>query len=76
MDIAVKYRLLEKLIQLNDDVILDQVKAILGESNNDFWDELDSRTKTSIERGKTQSKNGETRPHETVMNEMKAKFLK
>lgn len=76
MDIAVKYRLLEKLIQLNDDVILDQVKAILGESNNDFWDELDSRTKTSIERGKTQSRNGETRPNETVMNEMKAKFLK
>ncbi|MDF2454714.1 MAG: hypothetical protein K0R51_707 [Cytophagaceae bacterium] len=42
MDIRTKYLLLEKLIQTDNDAILDQVKAILSQDDKDFWEELDS----------------------------------
>jgi len=76
MDITTKYKLLEKLIQTQDDALLDQVKAILGESDKDFWEDLDSETQSSILRGKEQVRKGQTRPHNQVMSEFKSRFLK
>lgn len=76
MDIATKYKLLEKLMQTEDDALLDQVKAILYESDRDFWEDLDKEIQSSILRGKEQARKGQTRPHNEVMDEIKSRFLK
>ena len=76
MDVRIKYMLLEKLIQTDNDAILDQVRAILGQDDKDFWDETDENTQGSILRAKEQVRKGETRPHNEVMNEFKSRFLK
>lgn len=76
MDITTKYKLLEKLIQTREDAVLDQVKAVLGENDKDFWNTLDNETQHSILRGKTQSEKSQTRPHDEVMTALKSRFLK
>ena len=76
MDVRIKYMLLEKLIQTDNDAILDQVRAILGQDDKDFWDETDENTQGSILRAKEQVRKGETRPNNEVMNEFKSRFLK
>ncbi len=76
MDMISKYKLLEKLMQTQDDALLDQVKVILTGSDKDFWDDLDSKTQESILRGKAQSQAGNTRPHQQVMNEINSRFIK
>jgi predicted transcriptional regulator len=76
MDVKTKYMLLEKLIQTDNDAILDQVKAILGDNDKDFWDDLDSESQASILRGQAQARKGETRPHAEVMKDIKSRFLK
>ncbi|MFN6945736.1 MAG: hypothetical protein ACK4ND_12385 [Cytophagaceae bacterium] len=75
MDITTKYKLIEKLMQTHDDALLDQVKVILGESDKDFWEDLDNETQSSILRGKEQARKGQTRPHSQVMNGLKSRFL-
>ncbi len=74
MDIDTKYKLLEKLIQTREDAVLDQVKAVLGGYDKDFWDTLDNETQNSILRGKDQSQKGQTRPHDEVMTALKSRF--
>jgi hypothetical protein len=76
MDITNKYKLLEKLMQTQDDALLDQVKVILTGSGKDFWEELDKKTQESILRGKAQSLAGNTRPHHQVMDEINSRFIK
>ncbi|HMR57486.1 MAG TPA: hypothetical protein PLM56_02175 [Cyclobacteriaceae bacterium] len=76
MDIDTKYKLLEKLIQTREDAVLDQVKAVLGGYDKDFWDTLDNETQNSILRGKDQSQKGQTRPHDEVMTALKSRFSK
>jgi hypothetical protein len=76
MDIISKYKLLEKLMQTQDDALLDQVKVILIGSDKDFWEDLDTKTQESILRGKAQSLAGNTRPHQQVINEINARFIK
>lgn len=40
MDIALKYKIVEKIIESNDDTLLNQINNLLGLSENDFWTEL------------------------------------
>ena len=76
MDASTKFKMVEKIIATEDDALLEEVKLLLGLSENDFWDNLNDSTKASIQRGLEQSSRGETRPHEDVMAEIKARFLK
>jgi hypothetical protein len=77
MDAKEKNALVKKLLDTEDDVILDQVKALLeDDEDKDFWDELPKHVKESIKRGKVQAERGEVRPHEEVMAEIKSKYQK
>ena len=76
MDIALKYKLVEKIIQSEDDELLTEVGTILGVSQVDFWEELPDAVKQSINKAKAQLDRGEGIPHNVVMAKVKARFLK
>jgi hypothetical protein len=76
MDIALKYKIVEKIIQSDDDGILNEISSILGVWENDFWTELPEDVKQSIDEAKAELDRGEGIPHEEVMAEVKRRFLK
>jgi hypothetical protein len=76
MDIALKYKIVEKIIQSEDEQLLNEIGAILGVPEIDFWDELPSEVKQSIDKAKTELDNGEGIPHNEVMADVRARFLK
>lgn len=71
-----KNALIKKLIDTEEDAILDQVKAILGVDTKDFWTELPEHVKESVNQAKEELKSGHGIPHDNVMAEIKSKFLK
>ncbi len=73
MDKAEKDALVKKLINTEDDAILDQVKIILSD-DKDFWSSLNPKLKASIERGIEQSDKGEVTPHAEVMKQFRDKY--
>jgi len=65
MDIqAEKLLLIEQLLRTEDIQVIEKIRALL---NN----EKDEALEASIDRGLSQSKNGETRPHEQVISEIR-----
>ncbi|WP_028297468.1 hypothetical protein [Olivibacter sitiensis] len=40
MDAALKYKIVEKIIQSEDDAVLNKIKSLLGIQDKDFWHEL------------------------------------
>ena len=76
MDSVLKHKMVEKIMASNDEALLEEVKQLLGLADGDFWNDLPELTKQSIQRGLEQSKKGETLPHEKMMSDIKARFLK
>lgn len=76
MDIALKYKIVEKIIQTNDDILLNEIKALIGLSENDFWHDLPFEVQQAINQAKSQLDDGEGIAHEQVMLEVKDRFLK
>jgi gas vesicle protein len=76
MDNKEKNFLIKKLIDTDEDAILDQVKTILGVNNQDFWDELPNHIKHSVDQAKQELKSDAGIPHDKVMSEIKRKFLR
>ena len=74
MDIALKYRIVEQIIQSDDDNVLNEIKSLLGLSENDFWSELPVDVKQTINQAKDELDRGEGLPHAQVMAEMKQRF--
>ena len=75
MDISLKYKIVEKIIQSNDDELLSEINSLLGLSQNDFWDDLPENVKEGINEAKEQINNGQGVPHSQVMADVKARFL-
>lgn len=75
MDIELKYRIVEKIVQSNDDVLLNEIKALVGLSENDFWKDLPIEVKQAIIEAKSQLDRGEGIAHDAVMLEMKKRFI-
>lgn len=71
-----KNSLIKKLIDTEEDAILDQVKVILGVDTKDFWNELPEHVKESVNQAKEELKKGQGIGHDNVMAEIKNKFLK
>jgi len=76
MDIALKYKIVEKIIQSEDDILLNEVGAILGLPQTDFWTELPEGIKQSINEAKAQLDRGEGIVHNEIMAGVKERFLK
>ena len=75
MDIELKQRIAEKIIQSDDDFLLNEIKSLVGLSDNDFWNDLPAQVKSAINEAKGQLDRGEGIPHDDVMTEMKSRFL-
>lgn len=75
MDISIKYKIVEKIIQSNDDSLLNEIKSLVGLSEGDFWDELPFEIKQAVNQAKSEFNRGEGIPHSQVMAEAKSRFL-
>ncbi|MES2277979.1 MAG: hypothetical protein V4592_18265 [Bacteroidota bacterium] len=76
MDIAVKNKIVEKILQSDDDLLLNEVEALIGLSDRDFGLDLPIEVKTAIKLAKKQLKEGQGIPHQQMMDEVKKRFLK
>jgi hypothetical protein len=76
MEIALKYKIVEKIIQSDDDAVLNEIVALLGVGENDFWNDLPESVKLQIDKAITQLDEGQGILHENVMAAAKERFLK
>ena len=74
MDSAIKYQVVEKIIQSNDDSLLNEIKLLVGLSENDFWTNCLEDVKQAVSNAKAELDRGEGIPHEDVMLEIKKRF--
>lgn len=75
MDIALKYKIVEKIIQSNDDSLLNEIKSLVGLSEVDFWNELPTELKQALNKAKGELDRGGGIPHSQVISEIKNRFL-
>lgn len=75
MDIALKYKIVEKIIQSNDEVLLNEIKSLMGLSEGDWWDEVPAGLKQKIKKSKSEHDTGDAVLHAEVMSEIKRRFL-
>ncbi|MDP9077237.1 MAG: hypothetical protein M3O71_07445 [Bacteroidota bacterium] len=75
MDIKLKQRIAERIIQSDDDFLLNEIKSLVGLSDNDFWNDLPAQVKSAINEAKDQLDRGDGIPHDDVMTEMKSRFI-
>ena len=75
MDIAVKYKIISKIINSKDESVLNAVKSLLNiEDEGDFWDELGTDDKAAINEGLEQLDKGQSVSHQSVRDEIKDRF--
>jgi len=75
MDIAVKYKMISKIINSNDERFLNSIKKLLKiEDEVDFWDELGPDDQAAINEGLKQLDNGQHVSHQSVREEIKNRF--
>ena len=71
MDIAIKYKIVERIVNTEDETLLKEIDALLAISKEDFWTNLSASTQASIQRGLEDAEQGKTRPHQEVMKDIK-----
>ncbi|MGB3777249.1 MAG: hypothetical protein WA960_02745 [Tunicatimonas sp.] len=76
MNAATKYKIVEKIINSEDEVLLKEINALLDTEDAGLWDQLPAATKASVLRGLDDAQQGRTRPHQEVMNDIKSRFTK
>jgi gas vesicle protein len=75
MDNSLKYKIVEKIIQSNDENLLNEIKSLIGLSETDFWTEIPEEIKKSINKAKEELNRGEGLEYDDVMDEIKSRFL-
>ena len=76
MDVSLKYKLVESIINTDDDAVLNEIQALLNIEQADFWPTLPNEVKSDIEEAKNQLDRGEGIPHHKVMQGIKNLFDK
>jgi len=75
MDNSLKYKIVEKIIQSNDENLLNEIKSLIGLSETDIWTEIPEEIKKSINKAKEELNRGEGLAYDDVMDEIKSRFL-
>lgn len=75
MDIRLKHQIAEKIFQSNDDFLLNEIKSLIGLSEDDFWEELPNEVKQAINKAKAELDGGESNAHDDVVLEIEKRFL-
>jgi hypothetical protein len=70
MEANLKYSLIEKLVNTEDDAVLNQIKDFL-EIEKNYWDTLNPKLKESIETGLLQIEKKDYIPHEQVLKNIR-----
>ncbi|MDP3468531.1 MAG: hypothetical protein Q8S11_09380 [Daejeonella sp.] len=76
MDFALKYRIVERIIQSNDDALLNEIKSLVGFSEKDYWPGLPAEVKHAIQNAKDEIDRGEGISHSSIMSDVKDRYLK
>ena len=76
MNIEQKYKIVEKIMQSEDDVLLSEINSLLNSSKHDFWSDLPAEVKQGIDKAKGELDRGEGIPHHQVMAEIRERFVK
>jgi hypothetical protein len=76
MDAAAKFKIVERIVSSEDEILLNEINLLLGLSDRDFWDDLSESTKKSIQKGKEQAQRNQVKSHEDVMSDFKKRFIK
>ncbi len=63
---AQKVRLIERITQVENQAILEQINDLLEQSETDFYEELTDEQQASVQRGLNQVKSGDTVSHAEV----------
>ncbi|HEX8528543.1 MAG TPA: hypothetical protein VF646_00905 [Cytophagales bacterium] len=63
MDTTLKYQLIEKIVQTDDEAVLREIQALLESATGDWWATTSEAERESIERGIGQADRGEVVPH-------------
>jgi len=75
MDIAIKYRIISKIINSEDESVLDSIKSLLKiEDETDFWDELSAEDQQAIHEGLAQLDAGRYATHKSVREDIKTRY--
>jgi hypothetical protein len=64
-----KIELIKKLLETNDESVIESIKSIFKKEKNDFWDELSIAEKNAIEEGLEDVKNGNVTSWDNFINE-------
>lgn len=75
MDIALKYKIVEKIVQSEDEMVLNEIKALLNLSKQDFWQDLPEEVKQAVNKAKAELDDGKGIPHDRVMKEINTRFF-
>lgn len=68
MDIQTeKIALVKRLLDTDDEVILNHVKEVFESHEKDFWNDLPEHVKSGIKKSQSQAEAGLLTPHEAVM---------
>lgn len=76
MNIAVKNKIVQRILESDDDLLLNEVNALLGLSSDKNVIDLPSEVKQAISTAHQQLDAGEGIPHDEVMQEVANRFLK
>ncbi|RNL51056.1 hypothetical protein [Pedobacter jejuensis] len=75
MDITSKYKIVESIIQSDNDLVLTEIESLLGLNNQDFWVDLPEQLKSKINQAKSEVDSGKGISHSIVMEEINKLFL-
>ena len=75
MDNTLKYKIVEKILQIDDENLLYEIKSLIGLSDTDFWTETPVEVQKAIRTAIAEFERGEGIPHATVMSDIKSRFL-
>ena len=76
MNSDTKYKIVERIVNTNDETLLKEIYALLDMSETDFWHDLSPSVQASIEQGLEDVRQGKTRSHQEVISEIKARFAR
>lgn len=70
-DMTLKQQLIKEIEKINDDILLEQLTALIKESDQNYSVEISEDQKHKIKHSQQQVKDGEIHSHEDVMRMLK-----
>lgn len=78
MDVRNKYRIIEKIIETEDESLLEEINLLLGinAETSELWNSIPENVKDTINKSLHEMREGKVISNEEVINDIKKRFLK